>query len=329
MASIFRRGETWWISYQENGKRVQRSLKTKSKGEAKLAKTAAEYKLSKKKPVIGADPYFGPFSLKYLDETAYRRTESSQARVSLIVEHHLIPVFEWTQVSQIGEDQANAYREKRTADGAATSTVAKELRTLSAVLAYAKRKGEISEHPLANLELPPDKNDKVPPYYSAEQLSALYAASNDMHREMWRFMANTGVRRQEALNLRLENVKDDLIVVESTTADPTKSGKSRKVPLNDAARAARDYLKSASDTEYLLPRMHKVSLSRAFKTDAKRAGLPGSVHWLRHSFCTSLLLNNVPPRVAQALMGHSGLEVTLRYAQHVPDNALADAVSRI
>lgn len=329
MASIYVRGGTWWISYLEHGKRVQRSLKTKSKSEAKLKKTAVEYKLANHKPVIGADPYFGPFALQFVDETAFRRTESSQDRVKRIIDNHLIPAFEWTQISQIDEDRAHGYRSERLLAGAANATIAKELRTLRSILAYAVKKKEISEHPLAHLELPKDKDDSAPPYYSQEQLSDLYAASNDVHREMWRFIVNTGIRRQEALDLKVKNVKDGLILIESTSTDPTKSGKSRKIHLNDAAQAACDFLISIAKCGYLFPQMHSASLTRAFKNDARRAGLPGSIHWLRHTACTHLLLNSVPPRVVQQIMGHSSLEVTLRYAKHVPDEALESAVSKI
>ena len=325
MATVYLRGKTWWVKYRaSDGSRVQKSLKTKDKKIAKAVKLKIEYEASTGHQIIGSIPTFGEYAEGYL---AWRELEypDSQERVAQIVEQHLKPEFEFMTLNNIRKKETEEWITKRRKAGAKTGTVEKELRPLKAIINHAVEYELVPQNRMRYVRIPKSKDDKVPGHYAKVELEALYKASPN-HADIWRFMVNTGLRRGEVRNLKLENVHEEHIIVVSETNARTKSGKMRTIPLNDAAKTAVKALKEHGNGIYLCPRMHPKSYSRAFATCAERAKLPGSIHWLRHTFATHALLAKVPTRVLQELLGHSTIRLTEKYAQVLPPSALTSAV---
>lgn len=63
------------------------------------------------------------------------------------------------------------------------------------------------------------------------------------------------------------------------------------------------------------------NFDRKFKAILKKAGLPTfNLHSLRHTFATRLLEADVQSKIAQELLGHSSVSVTLDIYSHVSDN---------
>jgi integrase len=133
---------------------------------------------------------------------------------------------------------------------------------------------------------------------------------------------NTGLRRSEAQQVRHQDVDEDAIRVVSIPGARTKSAKWRLVPITPGARIALEGL--PRDGEYVLPRMTPYSLTRAFSRTLGRAGLEGSLHCLRHTYCSHLVMAGVPLRTVQILAGHSTILVTERYS-HLAPGHLQDA----
>ena len=67
--------------------------------------------------------------------------------------------------------------------------------------------------------------------------------------------------------------------------------------------------------------VHDSVLQRAVKAAARRAQIhkPVSVHTLRHSFATHLLLNGVDIRQIQGYLGHPNVETTMIYTHVVKE----------
>jgi len=134
---------------------------------------------------------------------------------------------------------------------------------------------------------------------------------------MYRLMACTGLRRTEALRARWDWISDGTLYIPSEEGGRTKSGKWRSVPLSDGAQQA---LGALDGGEHILPRLRPESLSNGFRWTVHRAGLDGTLHCLRHTFCAHLVMAGVGLRTVQVLAGHSTYRVTEQYAHLSPEH---------
>jgi integrase len=340
MASLFKRASSprWYLRYVDStGKVTQESLYTTDYRVARQKKLEKEYELTTGRLVIGKVPTFCTYSKLYLDWHAGEYPDSHE-RVKQIVEDYLEPEFGHKQLDQITKLEAKAWttnlRLMKDEDGErvlSESSISKLVRTLKAVLNDAVDNEVIERNRIGRYAVA-EVDEVVPTGYSAEQLTALYDGSPN-HADCWRFMVNTGVRRAEFLSLKLVNVRlqspTPHIIVVSEPGARTKSKRFRTVPLNVPAQVAAKALIAKSAGEYLAPRIAGPSLSRAFDKCATRAKLPGSMHWLRHSFVLNLLLGGAHIRTAQVLAGHSTIKVTERYLRVLPDQIAKNAVLAI
>ena len=140
----------------------------------------------------------------------------------------------------------------------------------------------------------------------------------------------TGLRQGELLALRWEDV--DLVrgrllvrraVARGVVGTP-KSGKSREIPLNEKALAAlerqrhlRGELVFCDDAGRML---RKGACKWPLWSACKRAGLRRiGWHALRHTFASHLVMRRAPLKAVQELLGHSTIEMTMRYSHLSPD----------
>lgn len=266
---------------------------------------------------------FGDFCKDYL---LWHATEypSSHFRVLQLTTQYLLPEFEFTALDTFKTTAVEAYKTKRRVAGAAPQTITKELRTLKAILNRAVELGELAKTPLQHVKEPQNLNSKPKEYYTAEELYCLYEHSS--RKAVWQLYVNTGMRRMEGMHLKWKDVTPYSVRVLSTDEERSKSGKWREIPQSEGAREALQLLRN--DDVYVLPRMHPASLSRAFINEAAAAGIGGSLHMLRHTFISHLVMHGVDLRTVQVLAGHSTISVTEGYA-HLAPSHLADSVLKL
>lgn len=338
MAGKYRKPSgVWYLSWYEGKRLVRRSLGRVTEAEAEAQRVA-------KTLALGTAPAAGPLFSSWAQTYAiWHSTEypDSYFRVEQILRGHLIPYFGSTPLLGLKREQVEAYKQVRL-QAVSPTTVTKELRTLQAALNAAVDWGEIPHNPVKGVKAPRDPTSRPPRWYTRDELQKIYTTEEnapkettqedrELHRRYrwaWQLLANTGMRRGEALHLRWQNVDEagGSLQVVSTEGARTKSGRWRLIPLTAGARAALEQLKVGE--EHVLPQISPSSMTRAFHRTLGRAGLDGGLHCLRHTYCSHLVQQGVPLRTVQVLAGHSSVRVTEVYA-HLAPGHLQDAVARL
>jgi integrase len=145
---------------------------------------------------------------------------------------------------------------------------------------------------------------------------------------LYRLAAETGIRRGELMQLTVGDF--DLVGLTITVpAKVAKSGKERVVPLspNMASRLRQGFSSK-------LPTARAIDVpdrtAEMLRVDLEAAGLPYKddrghcfdFHSLRHECSTLLIESGVDPKVAQAILGHADIRLTLQlYAKTLNEKA--------
>lgn len=138
----------------------------------------------------------------------------------------------------------------------------------------------------------------------------------------------TGARKREILDARWEHIDLERRIL---LVPLSKSGKSRKITLSDAAIALLRGLPREDGIPWVFfnpkTRRPPVSIFFAWNTIRTAVGLKDvRLHDLRHSFASFLVNNGRSLYEVQNLLGHHDPKITMRYA-HMATKSLVDAVN--
>lgn len=318
MATIYWRGRSAYLNWSDESGQQRISLGQITPRDAEKIRAAKQYELAtgQRLLVTFGVPLFKDFAEEYRTWFEAEFPASSGRAESVI--DCLVSEFGFTALDQIKPMAVNQWKASQRATAKA-DTINKRLRTLKAMLNRAVEWEVIKTNPIEAVKGAPNLESRPPPYYTREQLNDLYDTPNG---DVWRLFTNTGMRRGEGINLRREHIKGGKVRILSEATARTKSAKWREVPLNESAGEALERLPGA---DYVLPRMAPESWSRTFLRDAKGSGVPGHLHWTRHTFCSYLVMAGKHLRTVQILAGHSSITVTEKYAYLAPDH-LRDAM---
>lgn len=136
-----------------------------------------------------------------------------------------------------------------------------------------------------------------------------------------------GNRKRELLNAKWEDIDQE----RRTWHIPiTKSGKSRNVPLSNAALSVLSQVPRFKDCPYVVPnpktKKPYVSIYTSWNTARTMAGLPDvRMHDLRHSMASNMVNSGCSIYEVAKVLGHTQLKTTQRYS-HLSQDKLLEAV---
>ncbi|MFH1532517.1 MAG: tyrosine-type recombinase/integrase [Pseudomonadota bacterium] len=238
----------------------------------------------------------------------------------------LIEFFGDTKLTEITAPAVERFIKVQLDRGLRPSSVNDLTKVLRAVLTYAKEINVPCAEP--KIFKVPERGRAQVKFWTEEQVFKLYDKTRELSPELLPLvvaLANTGMRRGEALALRWRDVDLDarVITIRPSEEWQPKTGKARQVPINDALLP---YLTGQRQSEeYVFPcpatgDRWSYWPNRKFDKARKAAGLTGGPHTLRHTYASHMVLQTRDFFLVARLLGHSTSWVTERYAHLLPEH---------
>lgn len=266
--------------------------------------------------------------------TLYRTTKKLNPHSARVDENrwklHIDPYFKDANFEEISSLKITKFRMHLECKNLSPQSVANILGLLRRVMRRAV-KLECYKGTLPVFEMPQFDNRRMRYLTSDEAhilLEALQERSSQWH-DIASFALHTGMRAGEIFQLSTShlNMKTGHALVVGT-----KTGKDRILPLNKSARAILDkHLQHRNNGSLIFPRLDNKPyrlVSPIFSRTVEACRLNDGIsdrrnrivfHSLRHTFASWLVQSGTPLLVVGQLLGHSTLQMTMRYAHLAPD----------
>jgi integrase len=200
------------------------------------------------------------------------------------------------------------------------ATVNRELACLKTLFNKAVEWGKAETSPAAKVKKFRENNARER-ILSPEEARRLIGCAAPAIRPVLIVALNTGMRRTEILSLKWRDVDfaKSFILIEDS-----KSGKSRKVPMNTFVyRILKDLPRTSSEYVFFNPGTndHVKDIKTGFWAACRRAGLSGvRLHDLRHTAASKMIEAGADLVTVSKILGHSSIQMTMRYAHPTPEN---------
>ena len=213
------------------------------------------------------------------------------------------------------------FKKDLTDNGYTAKSVSRKLNSIKNFFSYLKIEGKCNVDPSTEVKHPKYENDAPKILKAVEYRSLRDACRNDIRATaIVELMLQAGLRIKEIENMKMSDVHDNEVVIETYESHPT-----RTVPLNNSAKMALkryiDEVRGESKSKnvfitktgrVLLSRNIRSLLDRFFtKADIKDI----KVNDLRNTFIVYQLKSGVPIDVVSQVVGHKRISTTEKYLE--------------
>jgi integrase len=351
--ALYKRGNIWWMSFQIDGRHVQRSTKCRNKRDAETYERGYRTQLAKGEVGIKAKvdvPSFKKAVAEYLTWAEVEHdTKPNTLRSYRSTSVALLKFYVDRQLDEIRSGDVEKFKQWRSAQStrprrrqhtkvASTwkptrlkpATINRELALLRIIFNFFIRNNIIVRNPVSGVRFLKEDNGQTRLVSAKEEKLYLMAASQPLQ-DFATVMVDTGMRPEEVARIERKNVNLDQGFV-FIPFGKTKAAK-RKIPLTDRVG------------EILRKRLQVGTGSFVFESDKtggplttlktahsgalRRALLaPFRLYDLRHTFATRFIESGGDIVTLQALLGHSNIQMVTRYA-HPTEKHQFEAMKRM
>jgi integrase len=357
--ALFKREDSkyWWYKFKFGGKEYRASTKCSNRREAQQIEAARRTQLAKGEVGIEARrtaPAFDRAMQSFLDwqrnehaakpATAKRLTTSSKALLKFFkdkpldeIEAEDIERYKQWRIKQKRLSPAKVLKKnpKATTDAPLKpATVNRELACLKSLFNRFIKDNVVLKNPVSQVKFLKEESDQMRVVSDEEERLYLMACSQPL-RDVATLMIETGMRPEEVFRIERRNVHLDKNYVFNPFGK-TKAAK-RKIPLSRKAHEVLRVRLKNTDGEFLFPAGRGgndtsksiVKLNNAHNGAVSRSGVDDfRLYDLRHTFATRAAESGIDLVTLKDLLGHSRLDMVLRYA-HPSEAHRFDAIRKI
>jgi integrase len=280
---------------------------------------------------------FESFAWRWYEDYAKANNKFSEQRAKKgMLRNALVPFFGKMRVKDITTHHVEQFKAQQVKVGLSNKTIGNRLIALHKCLcdAYDWLKLDGASPKTKWPKRPPPRTN----YLSPEECEVLLAHSEGVIHDMILMALRTGMRQGELKGLQWSSIDwhNQIITVRHSFCDvrqildTPKSNRERHIPM-DADVYEMLYLRKKATGYVFLNTddgkpFNSKRANRKLAQVCKKAGMRVVTwHILRHTFATHLAMRGSPLNTVQALLGHSSITTTMRYA-HVAPSTLRSAI---
>ncbi len=214
--------------------------------------------------------------------------------------------------------------------GKKPKTINNQIFLIKTIFDLAASEGYIRDNKLKNIQRVRDASqaEKVK-YWTYDEVQLILEAVKPYWRDSLEFLYHTGIRKGELINLTWEDVNMDAeqptIKIQAKDGWTPKTNQQRPIPLNAKAVEIIERQDHSVEHNYIFKgkyggMIHRDKIYRCLKTTLNKLGLEGNVHKFRHTFASHLVMKGAGLETVSKLLGHSSIEMTMKYASLAPDH---------
>lgn len=346
---VYKRGETWCISYFRNGKRILKAIgSNKKKAEAELDAIRTDIRGGRyKEPRRDSfDGFVDDYEKLKKDKKGYASEKTYIKRVKEFFKGRIVQDIGVEDVERLKAHISGLPTRSKKHPKRSGEDINHHLNCLRAILNTAIKWEWNERNPalggkVERLPVSPGRNE----FLSKEQAGKLLSACHPHLYPIVLCALETGMRKSEILGLRWRDIRDGQIYL---TGDRTKNGKDREIPVSgklaeELGRLQRQRV-LAMDLVFAPPRRRTarrkghlevitgpmVDIRSAWETAKKTAGIPEGFHFhdLRHTTASWLKMGGADDYTVMEILGHSDHKMMRRYAHLTPQHK-REAISRL
>lgn len=338
MATIYKRGKTWWARAQRDNQEFRKSLSTRDRPTAEKRLRIWLEELDATGWGGRARIPFGTAARAFIVDYLPTLKASSAKRYGVSLKwlsDHLGAM----TIDAIGREELSSFEAKRRATGASSPTIRRDLACLSSIFSFCEDRewvddgknpvpGFLKRRAKRGLVESPGKRR----YLSPDEEAAVLAAAGTLAHDAICVAIDTGLRLGEQLSLLRTQVDFRRGMIETT--DDTKNGKKRWVPMTARSAQILAHRISQNNQSFYVFAHEDGSRFTTFDNGMRSAIRRAKVarfswHDLRRTAaCRWLQVDRRSMEEVSKLLGHSSVAVTEKHYAFLEEEDVAQDVGR-